>query len=74
MGIPNFSYAEEESKLPVTMRQYTKRDIFPHAVSEALGLINDKYDCIWKKRCMKRSDFPLDTQYDTIHLLEAQEY
>ena len=37
--IPNPDYAEEEPKVPVTVRQYTKKDISTKAVSEVLELI-----------------------------------
>ena len=73
-GIANNDYAEEESKVPVTVRQYTKRDLYPEAVLEALVLITYICDCIWNKRHMKREAFSLKTLYNIIHVLPVQEH
>ena len=72
--IPNPAYSKEESKVPVTVIQYTKRDLSPQAVSEALKLINEIWDCLHNKNHMKRSAFSLDTPYDTIRVLTVQQY
>ena len=43
-GIPDPSHADEESKVPVTVRQYTKRNISPNDVMEALEPITEICD------------------------------
>ena len=54
-GIPNPSYTKKYSKIPVTVRQYAKRDIFLQALSESMELVNYIYGCLQKKRHMKRA-------------------
>ena len=73
-GIPNTAYADEESKVPVTVRQYTNRDLSPHAVLEALELITKICYCLWNKRHMEGAVFSLETPYDTISVLTVREY
>ena len=53
-GIHNTVNSKEESKVPVPVRQYTKRNIFPRDVLEALKLINEVCGFLRNKRCMKR--------------------
>ena len=72
--IPDPFHADEESKVPVTVRQYTKRDISPNDVMEALEPITEICDCLWHKGCMKRVVLSLETPYYTIHILLVWEY
>ena len=73
-GIPNTDYAKEDSKAPVTARQYTKRDLSPQAVLEVLELITEICDFLHKKRRMKRAELSFETPYDTVLVSEVREY
>ena len=69
--IPNPVYYEEESKAPMTARQYKKRDISRKAVSKAPELITEICDCLHKKKKIGRTLFSLKTRYGMICVLEV---
>ena len=58
----------------MTVRQYTKKDLSPQAVSEVLELINDIFYCLCRKRHTKRAVLSLETPYDTIRVLAVWQY
>ena len=71
-GVHNIVYQQEESKVSVTMRHYTKRDISSQAVSKVMELITEICDCLWNKRRMDRSELSSETLYDTVSVLEVR--
>ena len=73
-GVHNIVYQQEESKVSVTMRHYTKRDISSQAVSKVMELITEICDCLHKKKKIGRTLFSLKTRYGMICVLEVQEY
>ena len=58
----------------MTVREYTRRDLSPQAVSEVLELITDIFYCLRRKSHTKRAVLSLETPYDTICVLEVWQY
>ena len=56
----------------MTVIQYTRRDIYPQDLLEALELVTEICDCFLIKIHINRVAFPLKNPYDTIHLLAVR--
>ena len=73
-GVPNTDFAEKESKVPVTVVQYIKRDLSPQNVSEALELITEVCDCLQKNKIINIALLSFKTLFDTFRVLAVWKY